>query len=68
MEEAPEWFSGKDVQKYLTYEDLIPIIEGALASFSQGHAGGVLQPVRISMGIEKHNGWVQNNMKFCHHD
>ena len=56
MEEAPEWFSGKDVQKYLTYEDLIPIIEGALASFSQGHAGGVLQPVRISMGIEKHNG------------
>ncbi|XP_072029790.1 ketimine reductase mu-crystallin-like [Amphiura filiformis] len=56
MEGAPEWFSGNDVQKYLTYEDLIPIIEGALASFSQGHAGGVLQPVRMSMGIEEHKG------------
>ena len=56
MDEAPEWFGGKDVQQYLTYEELIPVIEGALASFSQGHDGGVIQPVRVSVGIQEHQG------------
>ena len=56
MDQAPEWFSGKDVQQYLTYKELIPVIEGALASFSQGQSGGVVQPVRISMGIPEHQG------------
>lgn len=55
MENIP-FFSAEKVKQYLTYEDLIPQLEKALADFSSGPDGGVNQPLRATASIKEYNG------------
>ncbi|XP_071952249.1 ketimine reductase mu-crystallin-like [Antedon mediterranea] len=48
--------SEETVKRFLTYSELIPIISSAFGQFSRGQDGGVVQPVRMMVPVQKHNG------------
>ncbi|XP_022105048.1 ketimine reductase mu-crystallin-like [Acanthaster planci] len=50
------FISSREVDNVLKYEDLIPVIEHALADFSRGKEGGVVQPLRTVCPVEDRNG------------
>ena len=50
--EPPKYVDASRVRKVLKYEDLIPVIEEALANFSARESGGVVQPVRSAVQME----------------
>lgn len=50
------FLSDKDVETHLSYKDLLIALERGFANFSLGREGGVSQPVRTVIPIEKHNG------------
>ncbi|XP_060066907.1 ketimine reductase mu-crystallin-like [Ylistrum balloti] len=52
---ALKWISGEKVKNALTYEHLIPEMEKALSTFSQG---SVVQPVRTVVPVNKVNGFL----------
>ena len=56
MDQAPEWFSGNDIKECLKNEDLIPVMEEALASFSCSDDHDIVQPVRTVIQIERLDG------------
>lgn len=55
MDNVP-YFGPEDVKASLTYEELVPALELALADFSKGSEGGVSQPLRATAEVTKHNG------------
>lgn len=55
MENIP-FIRADQVKQTLTYKDLIPSLEKALADFSVGPNGGVSQPLRATAKVEEHNG------------
>ncbi|XP_075422100.1 ketimine reductase mu-crystallin isoform X2 [Ascaphus truei] len=52
-------FIGSDVvKKSLNFSTLIPLLERALALFSSGSEGGIIQPVRTIVPVAKYNGFL----------
>jgi len=50
--EPPKYIDASRVKEVLKYEDLIPVIEGALVNFSARESGGIVQPVRTAVQVE----------------
>ncbi|KAI5939926.1 ketimine reductase mu-crystallin isoform X1 [Manis javanica] len=59
MSGAPVFLSAAEVQQHLGSPSLlIPRLEAALANFSSGPDGGVMQPVRTVVPVAKHRGFL----------
>ncbi|XP_051001105.1 ketimine reductase mu-crystallin [Acomys russatus] len=59
MRRAPAFLSAAEVQDHLRSSSLlIPPLEAALANFSRGPDGGVMQPVRTVVPVAKHRGFL----------
>ena len=59
MSSVPAFLSAADVQDHLRSSSLlIPPLEAALANFSSGPDGGVVQPVRTVVPVAKHSGFL----------
>ncbi|XP_059754975.1 ketimine reductase mu-crystallin isoform X2 [Balaenoptera ricei] len=59
MSSVPAFLSAADVQDHLRSSSLlIPPLEVALANFSSGPDGGVMQPVRTVVPVAKHRGFL----------
>ncbi|CAO2583056.1 Ketimine reductase mu-crystallin [Lemmus lemmus] len=59
MRRAPAFLSADEVQDHLRSSSLlIPPLETALANFSRGSDGGVMQPVRTVVPVAKHRGFL----------
>ncbi|XP_072692136.1 ketimine reductase mu-crystallin isoform X2 [Canis lupus baileyi] len=59
MSWAPAFLSAAEVQEHLRSSSLlIPPLEAALANFSSGPDGGVMQPVRTVVPVAKHRGFL----------
>ena len=56
--------SAEDVQRLLSYDDLIPIIENCLANFSKHEKSGVVMPVRSTVDVNQGNGYINNILAF----
>lgn len=60
MSSRPVFLSAAEVQDHLRSPSLlIPPLETALANFSSGPDGGVVQPVRTVVPVAKHSGYVR---------
>ncbi|XP_043943157.1 ketimine reductase mu-crystallin [Protopterus annectens] len=57
MMHQPLYIGAEHVKKHLSYAALVPVLERALASFSSGKEGGVIQPVRTTIHVENHGGF-----------
>lgn len=54
---APVFIGAEEVEKHLHRASLLlPALEAALANFSAGTAGGVVQPVRTVLPVPRHGG------------
>lgn len=59
MRRAPAFLSAAEVQDHLRSSSLLlPPLEAALANFSRGPDGGVMQPVRTVVPVAKHRGFL----------
>ncbi|XP_055994761.1 ketimine reductase mu-crystallin [Sorex fumeus] len=59
MSRVPVFLSAAEVQRHLrSCSLLIPPLEAALANFSSGPDGGVVQPVRTVVPVAKHRGFL----------
>ncbi|XP_051048782.1 ketimine reductase mu-crystallin [Phodopus roborovskii] len=59
MRRAPAFLNAAEVQDHLRSSSLlIPPLETALANFSSGPDGGVMQPVRTVVPVAKHRGFL----------
>ena len=56
MSGVPRIIPASDVYKLVSPKDLLPVIEKALGNYSMGRDGGVIQPVRSVVPIEKYHG------------
>ena len=63
--EPPKYIDASRVKEVLKYEDLIPVIEGALVNFSARESGGIVQPVRTAVQVEDRGYKLQ--LKFFLH-
>lgn len=53
----PVFIGAEEVEKHLHRASLLlPALEAALANFSAGAAGGVVQPVRTVLPVPRHGG------------
>ncbi|XP_039588041.1 ketimine reductase mu-crystallin [Passer montanus] len=56
---APVFIGAEEVEKHLHRASLLlPALEAALANFSAGAAGGVVQPVRTVLPVPRHGGYL----------
>nr|XP_008530481.1 PREDICTED: ketimine reductase mu-crystallin isoform X2 [Equus przewalskii] len=63
MSRAPAFLSAAEVQEHLRSSSLlIPPLEAALANFSSGPDGGVMQPVRTVVPVAKHSGTARGRI------
>ena len=53
---APKFIPAEDVEKLLDKNDLLERLEVALGNYSRGTDGGVVQPVRTVVPVDKHRG------------
>ncbi|XP_072454017.1 ketimine reductase mu-crystallin [Notamacropus eugenii] len=59
MSWSPAFLRSEDVERYLGSSSiLLPALEKALANFSSGSEGGVVQPVRTVIPVAKHQGFL----------
>ncbi|XP_053550733.1 ketimine reductase mu-crystallin isoform X2 [Bombina bombina] len=58
MGEQPIYIGTEEVEKFLNYPTLIPLLERALIQFSSGSEGGVVQPVRTIVPVAKYRGFL----------
>uniref|UniRef100_A0A2K5JVM3 Ketimine reductase mu-crystallin n=1 Tax=Colobus angolensis palliatus TaxID=336983 RepID=A0A2K5JVM3_COLAP len=59
MNRVPAFLSAAEVEEHLRSSSLlIPPLETALANFSSGPEGGVMQPVRTVVPVTKHRGYL----------
>ncbi|PKU43662.1 ketimine reductase mu-crystallin [Limosa lapponica baueri] len=55
----PVFIGAEEVEKHLHRASLLlPVLEAALANFSAGPAGGVVQPVRTVVPVHRHGGFL----------
>ena len=55
---VPKFISGEEVEKLLDHRELLDRLEIAFGNYSMGPDGGVVQPVRLVVPVEKHHGLV----------
>merc|ERR550532_2695333 len=58
MSAVPKFIGAEDVDKLLDQNELLEKMEVALGNFSQGKDGGVVQPVRLVLPVDKHKGFL----------
>ncbi|XP_064414296.1 ketimine reductase mu-crystallin [Latimeria chalumnae] len=58
MNDPPVLIGADVVKKALQFEKLVPVLEKALADVSSGKEGGVVQPLRTMMSLEKYSGFL----------
>ncbi|XP_043831733.1 ketimine reductase mu-crystallin [Dromiciops gliroides] len=59
MSGSPAFLSAAEVERFLSPSSLLlPPLEKALANFSSGPEGGVMQPVRTVVPVAKHRGFL----------
>lgn len=58
MAESPVLLGRDEVERLLTFEDLIPKLESAMGKFSKRDSSEIIQPVRSVVPIQKHNGFL----------
>uniref|UniRef100_A0A5F8H2M9 Ketimine reductase mu-crystallin n=1 Tax=Monodelphis domestica TaxID=13616 RepID=A0A5F8H2M9_MONDO len=59
MSRSPAFLNAEEVERYLSSSSLlITPLEKALANFSSGPEGGVVQPVRTVVPVAKHRGFL----------
>ncbi|XP_038675762.1 ketimine reductase mu-crystallin isoform X2 [Scyliorhinus canicula] len=58
MAEKLLYIGSGDVSRLLQYSQLLPVLERALANFSSEGGGGVEQPVRTTLPVPKHKGFL----------
>ena len=56
MSALPKIISGEEVENLLKPSELLDAIETALGNFSLGEDGGVVQPMRSVVPVDKHHG------------
>ena len=56
MSIVPRIITALDVQKLLSPNKLLPVIEKALGNFSLGSDGGIIQPIRTVIPINRYHG------------
>ena len=44
----------EEIEKYLDFQDLFNALENAFVNFSKGAEGGVIQPVRVVVPVDKY--------------
>ncbi|XP_044034875.1 ketimine reductase mu-crystallin [Siniperca chuatsi] len=58
MAEPPVIILEREVERLLCYRELIPRLEEALGKFSRRDSAEVIQPVRSTLPLQKHNGFL----------
>lgn len=58
MSESLPFISSEQVESLLNWKELLGRLEKALENFSLGEDGGVVQPVRSVVPVEKHHGYA----------
>ncbi|XP_040922675.1 ketimine reductase mu-crystallin [Toxotes jaculatrix] len=58
MADPPVIIWEREVERLLHYRDLIPRLEEALGKFSRRDSAEVIQPVRTTVPLQKHNGFL----------
>ena len=53
---APKIINGEEVYSLLNQNELLGIVENALGNYSRREDGGVVQPVRTVVPVDKHKG------------
>jgi len=61
----PKFIGKEDVAKLLNPRILLDRLENALGKMSLGKDGGVEQPMRSAVSVEKHRGWVEHGLTFA---
>jgi len=54
----PKFICAEEVEKHLDAKELLTVIETAFGNYSMGPDGGVIQPVRTVINVEKHKGFL----------
>ncbi|TRY74200.1 hypothetical protein DNTS_004365 [Danionella cerebrum] len=58
MSESPVILNKHEVERLLSYEDLVPLLESAMGKFSKRDGSEIIQPVRSVVPIQQHNGFL----------
>ncbi|XP_065109715.1 ketimine reductase mu-crystallin [Paramisgurnus dabryanus] len=58
MTESPVLLGRDELERLITFEDLIPKLESAMGKFSKRDSSEIIQPVRSVVPIQKHNGFL----------
>ncbi|XP_064637493.1 ketimine reductase mu-crystallin-like [Lineus longissimus] len=53
----PIFIGPEECEKYLDLQELYRTLEGAFGSYSRGTTGGIIQPVRTVLPVEKYEGF-----------
>lgn len=67
MTDSPVLLNKHEVERCLSYEDLIPRLESVMGKFSKRDSSEIIQPVRSVVPIQQHNGyeWIHVS-KYCY--
>lgn len=57
MTDSPVLLNKHEVERCLSYEDLIPRLESVMGKFSKRDSSEIIQPVRSVVPIQQHNGY-----------
>uniref|UniRef100_A0A9J7Z2S2 Ketimine reductase mu-crystallin n=1 Tax=Cyprinus carpio carpio TaxID=630221 RepID=A0A9J7Z2S2_CYPCA len=58
MSESPVLLNKHEVERLLTYDDLIPRLESVMGKFSKRDSSEIIQPVRSVVPIQQHSGFL----------
>ncbi|XP_078096671.1 ketimine reductase mu-crystallin isoform X2 [Mustelus asterias] len=58
MAEELVYIGSGEIAQLLRYSELLPVLERALANFSSAGGGGVQQPLRSTVSVAKHSGFL----------
>ncbi|XP_054455202.1 ketimine reductase mu-crystallin [Anoplopoma fimbria] len=58
----------EEVQRLLHYRELVPRLEEALGKFSRRDSAEVIQPVRTTLPLQKHNGFLGSMPTYMEND
>ncbi|KAL6095265.1 crym [Pungitius sinensis] len=68
MAEPPAVIWRHDVQRLLRYRELVPRLEEALGKFSTRDRAEVIQPVRTTLPLQKHHGFLGSMPTYMEND
>ncbi|XP_039992129.1 ketimine reductase mu-crystallin [Xiphias gladius] len=68
MADPPAIIWEREVKRLLRYRELVPRLEEALGKFSRRDSAEVVQPVRTTMALPKHNGFMGQMPAYMEND